>query len=201
MKLFKYLLTAIIITASFSATAMATGAEKATTTTTTTTTQTNPFQDPYVKTSWVFGFFDAKGDGATADIYIPGFSAAVGTTFLSSESMAFRADIDWTYRSFEFDTDGMDVDALINTFSANAYWDFKTSSAFTPYIGAMVGLSWLSLDDKHKLRASFGAGVGTAYRINEDISLDVGYKYSYLGKIDGIKVRSSDLSIGVRFAF
>ena len=38
-------------------------------------------------------------------------------------------------------------------------------------------------------------------RINEDISLDVGYKYSYLGKIDGIKVRSSDLSIGVRFAF
>ncbi len=188
MKIIQYILTAMLVTTSFSAMA-------------TETAEANPIQDPYVKTDWVFGFLEAKGGGNSADIYIPGFNAAVGATFLNREDMALRADMDWTYRSFEFDTDGMDTDALINTFSGNAYLDFKTSTAFTPYIGVMLGLSWLSLDDSHKLRPSFGASLGTAYQINENMALDVGYKYSYLGKLDGMKVRTSDLSIGLRFAF
>ncbi len=200
MKLFKYLLPAMLVTVSFSATAAET--VKATETVTVTETAvTNPLQNPYVKAGWVFGFLEAKGGGNSADIYIPGFNAALGATFLNTNDMALRADVDWTYRSFEFDTDGMDTDALINTFSGNAYLDFKTSTGFTPYVGVMVGLSWLSLDDSHKLRPSFGAGFGAAYQINENIALDAGYKYSYLGKIDGMKVRTSDLSIGLRFAF
>ena len=195
MKLFRYLLTAMFITVSFSA--MAAETVK----TTETVAEANSLQNPYIKTSWIFGFLEAKGGGNSADIYIPSFDAAVGATFLNMGNIALRADVDWTYRSFEFDTDGLDTDALINTFSGNAYLDFKTSTAFTPYVGVMLGLSWLSLDDKHKLRPSIGAGFGAAYQINENITLDAGYKYSYLGKIYGMKVRSSDLLFGVRFAF
>jgi len=82
----------------------------------------------------------------------------------------------------------------------NAYYDFKTKTALTPYIGAGLGFgrlkTKLSSDEtpdtgftdiysvsKNKTNFIWQIGAGFSYAIDKGIDLDLGYRYTHYGKI------------------
>lgn len=72
-------------------------------------------------------------------------------------------------------------------FLLNAYYDFKNSTAFTPYLTAGLGGYHLRLklerdSIENELDFAWQAGAGINYRLNENISFDI--KYRYLGGAD-----------------
>ena len=123
-------------------------------------------------------------------------------------------------------SDKTDVDGTV--WMANAYYDLTTHRGFTPYVGAGLGFVWNELDRTHtttvtscELESPCGgtstvysttatnhantislaaaAMVGLSYDVSEITTIDVGYRYLYLGgtdfstTIDGV---ASRLSIG-----
>ena len=108
----------------------------------------------------------------------------------------------------------------------NSYYDFKNTSKFTPYISAGVGVTRVknestdiefpdysfSKSDNH---FTWSAGVGVAYNVTNDVSLDLSYRYVDAGKYDfkferdseslpdttSFKSNSHDYSLGIRYNF
>lgn len=96
----------------------------------------------------------------------------------------------------------------------NAYYDIDTGSKLTPYVGAGIGYAKLkgtltidgksmgSMDDNN-FAWQVGAGVG--YALNDNVSLDAGYRYVDYGDFteDGTKLETSahELYVGARYAF
>lgn len=98
--------------------------------------------------------------------------------------------------------------AQLNTFMFNGFYDFKNTSAFTPYLMGGVGLASFkhtaipsysytdyntmnevsgyykgSIKRSHtKNNFAWNAGAGVRYKINEDFNLDVSYRYLGAGK-------------------
>lgn len=80
------------------------------------------------------------------------------------------------------------------TLFANVFWDFHNDSAFTPYVGAGLGMAFnytgydltmnngdrVSIDDR-QTNFAWNAGAGIAYAINETVSVDVSYRFTSLG--------------------
>jgi opacity protein-like surface antigen len=112
----------------------------------------------------------------------------------------------------------------INTFMLNVYYDFDTKTAFTPYVGFGLGMALVNfktpLYDENDNTMAWSIGAGVAYAINNNISIDFGYRYTDLGKaqletkfqpdwvISGplpTKVEHSlamhDFTLGVRYTF
>jgi len=110
-----------------------------------------------------------------------------------------RAEFEIGYSTNDYDTldsqdygqEDLDGDLTATTFMANAYYDFKNSSAFQPYVGAGIGLAIIDIND---LKGSswdadepavnvddtvfaYQIMVGVAYVINPNISIDLSYRY------------------------
>ncbi|MDR2160532.1 MAG: acyloxyacyl hydrolase [Desulfovibrio sp.] len=88
----------------------------------------------------------------------------------------------------------------IQTLFLNAYYDFRNSSSFTPYVGAGIGMAFI--DAKYKYKESYSdddpwtetagknsttnfawnIGGGVAYDINEYLAVDLGYRFVGLGE-------------------
>ena len=79
----------------------------------------------------------------------------------------------------------------------NAYYDFDTASAFTPYIGAGIGYGktkianangdnygWFRKNTFSHTNIAWQIGAGIAYALNDNVSVDVGYRYIDYGKFD-----------------
>lgn len=100
----------------------------------------------------------------------------------------------------------------------NGYYDFVNSSAFTPFIGAGLGLANVDLSpsftfpgygtisdssDDTVFAYQFGAGVN--YAVNEKISFDVKYRYFGTADIDiettTIEYSSHNIYAGIRVGF
>jgi opacity protein-like surface antigen len=127
--------------------------------------------------------------------------------------------------------DGLKSDWL---FLANAYWDLGTHRGFTPYIGAGIGVDEITLDNFTDTNENTGgfhwAGrnsewnlawalhAGFAYDLTEDLKLDMGYRFTYLGDgktgtfqtYDGTTspgpltledITSHDVHVGLRWRF
>lgn len=109
---------------------------------------------------------------------------------------------------------------------ANAYYDFKNSSSFVPYV--MAGLGWahtkpsatskdgndtITTKFKSKNTLAYQLGVGVGYKATKNVTLDLGYRYmdprvksSYTDPTtkDKFKYKSSGLHAimaGVRVSF
>lgn len=121
----------------------------------------------------------------------------------------------------------------------NGYYDFKSRSKFTPYVSAGVGLTRLKKSESYFYNHIVGyesnsisnsdtdnlftwsAGLGLTYAVNNNVSLDLSYKYihtenfefnshlpnaGYLtgatsdNKLTG-KISSQDYSLGIRYNF
>ncbi len=115
----------------------------------------------------------------------------------------------------------------IHTVFANFYYDFKNSTAFTPYVGAGLGVAWINqkvsstftgwaaTDNGNRDTTNFawnlGAGVG--YSLSDNIVLDLGYRYTNFGSAKAVSnaantvtYRAKDLNsheglLGLRYQF
>lgn len=82
-------------------------------------------------------------------------------------------------------------------FLANAYWDLFTHRGITPYVGAGIGTAAVTLDnfndvnqiagglhwakDNTEWNFAWALHAGISYEIASDLTLDMGYRFTYLG--------------------
>ncbi|WP_273839853.1 outer membrane protein [Providencia rettgeri] len=125
-------------------------------------------------------------------------------------------------------------DITLNTFMINTYYDFKNQTNFTPYVSVGLGLasvkhkaqfsssevnsgggSEYNASSKSKTNSNFAwsLGLGSQYAINDNLSLDLSYRFLDAGKSDvsynddgdtlksKVKVRSNDVMFGVLYRF
>ena len=100
---------------------------------------------------------------------------------------------------------------------ANAYYDIRTGSPFTPYIGGGLGFAVNQLtrssastdtgatgdftvsDRTTRLKLAGAAMAGLTYEVSSFMALDVGYRYLYIGGTDvdlTVNGVSSDVAVG-----
>lgn len=96
----------------------------------------------------------------------------------------------------------------------NGYFDFLTCTAWTPYVGAGIGSSYLKVDAGDDAKSVYNLAwqvmAGVAYDVNENWTLDLGYRYADLGRVrknfgEGnvtkVDVRDHEIMFGVRYSF
>lgn len=111
-------------------------------------------------------------------------SGAFGVKYDLSKSFALRGEIEYDYLE-KFKNTEMDDTLWMrsHTILANAYLDFKTLSAFTPYISAGAGYQFNHLSYEIYKKTStphafaWQIGGGVAYNITNALSVDLGYRY------------------------
>lgn len=142
-----------------------------------------------------------------------GGGVAVGYDFGTYGEYPIRLELEYLYRgktSADYGPRGRTNDNLtsynitsdIHTVFANAYLDFPTDTAFTPYVQAGLGGAYVDTDFKeetlfnwfniHGSQAewnfAWNVGAGLAYQCSDNIALDLSYRYSSFG--DGIELKS-----------
>ena len=138
----------------------------------------------------------------------------------------FRLEGELFYKTNGFDkisnggSISADGDATALGLMLNAYYDFKTGTPFTPYIGAGLGLAQVSVkdlkvvgvtvadDDDVVFAYQFIAGVG--YSLSKAVTLDLQYKYlatadpsftDVTGSPFDAEYHSHNVMAGLRFNF
>lgn len=116
---------------------------------------------------------------------------------------ASSSGIDHSYGSIFTDYYGVKQELDIQTLFLNAYYDFKTGTSFTPWLGAGLGAAFVhgnsyafydfdygshrSLFDGGSARNStnfaWNAGAGVGWRATERLTVDLGYRFVYLGEV------------------
>lgn len=178
---------------------------------------------------------------ADKSIY-PNISAAVGFDFSKISNINARAELEYSYKDKAKFNPAIEEIQVIDGSEAvneespfvkelksqslmlNGYYDFKNTSKFTPYVSAGVGVTRV----KNATQAFFepenitdtdnsftwAAGLGVAYKVTENVALDLGYRYVDAGEvefnsypIEGINFKttadlaSHDYSLGIRYNF
>lgn len=80
----------------------------------------------------------------------------------------------------------------VQTMLFNSYVDMHNSTGFTPYVGAGAGVAFISAEVKGMGLSSSGSytvpagqvGLGCSYSFNENIALDVGYRFVLMGNVE-----------------
>lgn len=157
-----------------------------------------------------------------------GGSIAVGYDFYPQNNFPLRAELEVALRtnaSEDWSGSRGKVEANWNTTTTflNFYYDFHNETAFTPYVGAGIGMAFqyagyditdystgnkTTMDD-HNTSFAWNAGVGLAYAINENIAVDLGYRFVGINQNEvsqgdrKIKVSpyANEFSLGARFMF
>lgn len=156
-----------------------------------------------------------------------GGALAAGYDFWPQQMLPLRVEIEFAMRgNSETEWSGWrgtsEMTFNSTTLLANVYYDFHNSTAFTPYIGAGLGLAfnYLGVDteyyngygdsmDDRQTNFAWQVGVGVAYAINENIAVDAAYRYLDLGytQLDshygdmGIRPYNHEFMLGLRFGF
>ena len=180
-----------------------------------------------------------KHKDADETIY-PNISAAIGFDFSKVSKVNARAELEYTYKDkatfapnissaiFKGFPSFLVNELRTQSLMLNGYYDFKNKSKFTPYLSAGVGVS--RIENKVSINPEFfgdsenittdtnnnftwTAGAGIAYKVTENVALDLAYRYVDAGETDvsqsigGIKLKntadlvSHDYSLGVRYNF
>lgn len=135
---------------------------------------------------------------------------AVGASVWENKIGALRTELEYASASasyYEFsgkdkgnphDNEDRASELKTDSFMWNMYFDFHTGTIFTPYIGAGIGVTNASMDynfksgrfsipearfSDWKMSWNVAAGVGVA--VTKNLTLDVGYRYSDLGRFGG----------------
>ena len=151
-----------------------------------------------------------------------GGGLAIGYDFNRQFQVPVRAELEYAAfsevkgsKSGNFGTNGSwsaKQKLQVQTLFLNAYYDFHNSTSFTPYIGAGIGMAFLNTkgsfmgDDGVDPRVSestgsktvtnfaWNVGAGVGYDINENFTIDLGYRFAGLGEA---KTKWSTVSDGV----
>ncbi len=80
----------------------------------------------------------------------------------------------------------------------NGYYDFRSASKFTPYVGVGIGLSRLeasagisdgegigAMIKEKETKFSWQIGAGVSYAVSQKMAVDLGYRYVDYGEIKG----------------
>ena len=175
---------------------------------------------PGLNPSWLSESFEPSFTGGVGVGYV--WSANFRTDFTVDLHSLMHANFDGsqTYTSGGT-THTLTVDDEIRLMSTillwNGYYDIRTGTAFTPYLGGGLGFAVNQLtrasnsadtgptgpfDVSHRVTHVDFAGAamaGVTYDINSFVSLDVNYRFLYIGGIDTeLRVNgiSSDVSVG-----
>lgn len=157
-----------------------------------------------------------------------GGALAAGYDFWPQYMLPFRAELEVALRgNSETKEDSAwgssEMTSNSTTLLANFYYDFHNSSAFTPYVGAGLGLAfnYLGVDikdrstglgssvDDRSTNFAWQVGAGVAYAFTDNLSVDASYRYLDLGytEVEGYGYNVStrpynhEVSLGLRFGF
>ena len=153
-----------------------------------------------------------------------GGALAAGYDFWPQYLVPLRVELEYALRgnsekSWNYGR-GMDFKGAWNasTLFLNLYYDFRNSTAFTPYVGAGLGMAFNYANytfsspgyhgnfDEH----STNLGAGVAYDITDSLAVDLGYRYVNLGYYevdlpDGAKLKNQpcnhEFMLGLRYTF
>lgn len=96
-----------------------------------------------------------------------------------------------------------------NGFGVSAIYDYDTGTEFTPYVGGRLSANKLkyaanytAVGDRFssstsKTKLGYGLVLGVAYRLDDMMTLDAGYRYNHLDS----KLNAHEFSVGVRYYF
>jgi opacity protein-like surface antigen len=120
--------------------------------------------------------FDFKSTGLTGTISTDAGSSTISGSASRSQLGSYASTLD----------------AKINLYMLNAYYDFKNSSAFTPFIGAGIGFADVKNTKDNEF--AFSLNAGGKYHINDNLYL--GAKGSYI-RVNGptIQVDGGDYGL------
>jgi len=182
----------------------------------------------YLRADAGYGFnMDSDGTQTAGDFTSESVdnAAVIGLGVGYKHNDSFRGDVTFSYRP---DADVSATTAAGNTASTevgamsalvNGYWDIAKANAFTPYVGAGVGMSRLSTSDQTTTGGvatesgdstnnfAWALMAGTAVGITDNLAADVGYRYMNLGdfKLQGTTsyddLQVHEVRAGLRFGF
>ena len=158
-----------------------------------------------------------EGSGSKTDTKAGG-ALAVGYDFSSKLNVPVRLELEYgaygkSSKSVYNEPLTTKTSVSFQTLLVNAYYDFKNSTDFTPYVGAGIGLASLKTEGSATLdngwvfsgtnitgakackrEAVFAGqvGFGCSYAFNENVSVDLGYRFLMIG--DG-KVSAFDTTV------
>jgi opacity protein-like surface antigen len=145
------------------------------------------------------------------------FGACFPNGIRFEEELSSRA-ADLDQLKFQGASGGIREDASIFAVMTNLYYDMKTGTAATPYIGTGLGLGKVNLSDAYS--AATGAhlwtsgranvlayqfAVGLAYDITDTVAADIGYRYFGTSEADfgplKMDFQSHNIQFGMRYKF
>jgi len=89
------------------------------------------------------------------------------------------------------------VDAKLNLYMLNAYYDFKNSSQFTPFLGVGIGLADIKNTKDNEF--AYSASAGGKYNINNNLYLGVKGSYVRVNSptvtVDSVDVALEDVDL------
>lgn len=140
----------------------------------------------------------------------PVYSVGVGYKFDNN----FRADVNAQLRNSKHESNEREYKS--KAVFVNGYYDFDSSSIFTPYVTAGVGYAQNNMNklatgntNVEVRNVAYNAGFGSKVNVAKDVDLDFGYKFVNLGKFKSkagettaeLKAHAHELSAGVIFSF
>jgi opacity protein-like surface antigen len=187
--------------------------------------------DPTIKyPSQNFGFSD-KDDWAI------GGGLAIGYDFDKSFSFPLRVELEYMIRddaevawrgdqgifiSGTFDWE-LKAETQVDTILVNFFYDFKNSTAWTPFVTAGFGMSFIDWKSSYTdtiatpnismkddtTEFAWTVGFGCSYRLTEALLVDAGYRYLYAGTAEAdyqtltaeSDIRLHEVVFGLRYAF
>lgn len=164
-----------------------------------------------------------KAGNASATVtFDPGF--VVSTVGGYAFKNGLRVEGEFSYRRAELDKGKVagvgewKIDCPVWAYSglANVYYDIKTDTPITPYLGGGIGFSnvnvgkasyngttiWLADDDSV---FAYQVGAGFGYNINKNAVIDLGYRYFSTSdvkfELSDADFKSHNITVGIRYKF
>lgn len=170
----------------------------------------------YVAPKFVYGITNTKGklgwnndeDGNSGSFdNVAGGALSIGYDFKPRFDIPVRTELEYAaFGQAKADKRHYDEENPTNTWVTenklgiqslfvNVYYDFHNNTSFTPYVGAGLGMGFVShkakiynyiqsavASKKTKTNFAYNIGLGCAWAFNDYISLDLGYRYANFGK-------------------
>lgn len=121
-----------------------------------------------------------------------------------------HADVDYfSYQGTRYDP--QDSDSTITSYMINGFYDIKTGSRVTPFIGAGIGAIHCKLNDAtdtyNDTEFGYQLSTGIGIRVATHLTIDVSYRFQSTGKdfqsdhSASVPYASSNLLGGIRYTF
>lgn len=136
------------------------------------------------------GLASIHADGETFNNFLPRVSVGydAGDMRIAADYYRVRDKID-------------DATATLQGAGVAVIKDFNTNSIVKPYVGARLGLNRLKTEDYKKTKVGIGALGGVGFEVAPNVTLDLGYRFNYLGKFDDTRVFANEYTAGIRVKF